>query len=70
MSRRRHREEEIKATLTHDGISISSLAARLYGKDNLAAIWASERNVEAHLRKLQAEGIAVEVGNGQWARAR
>jgi glyoxylase-like metal-dependent hydrolase (beta-lactamase superfamily II) len=61
LSHRRHRERTILAELDKGAASVVELAERLYHKTDQFLKVAAQRNVLAHLLKLQAEGIANEL---------
>jgi glyoxylase-like metal-dependent hydrolase (beta-lactamase superfamily II) len=61
LSHRRHREATIMAQLRAGDWSVVELAERLYHKTDPFLKVAAQRNVLAHLLKLQAEGIAREM---------
>jgi glyoxylase-like metal-dependent hydrolase (beta-lactamase superfamily II) len=58
LAHRKAREATIMAELVNQPWKIPPLAEKLYAKTNLFLKMAAERNVLAHLLKLQAEGIA------------
>lgn len=58
LDRRMQREAEIEAALKQRAGTIPDLAATLYAKADPVLRRASERNVDAHLRKLAREGRA------------
>jgi glyoxylase-like metal-dependent hydrolase (beta-lactamase superfamily II) len=61
LSHRQHRERTILAALEEQDASVAELAERLYHKTDAFLKVAAQRNVLAHLLKLQAEGIAREL---------
>lgn len=61
LSHRQYREGTIVKEITSGPDSVAALAAKLYDKTNIYLKVAAQRNVLAHLLKLQAEGIAVEL---------
>jgi glyoxylase-like metal-dependent hydrolase (beta-lactamase superfamily II) len=58
LAHRVRREAGILAAIAASPASAADLAKRLYGKAEPHLAWAAERNVEAHLDKLAAEGRA------------
>lgn len=58
-NRRISREEEILRTVRREPMSIGGLSQRLYAKSDPVLQGAAERNVLAHLLKLQAEGKVI-----------
>lgn len=61
---REAREEAIAAAISGRAITAGELMDTLYGKSDPTLRRAAERNVNAHLLKLEAEGRAERVGDG------
>lgn len=66
LEHRKKRDEDILVAIAAMPATPDDLARRLYGKQNPSLAWAAERNVEAHLGKLEREGRA-KVSNGVWS---
>lgn len=62
LDHRLKREAEILAAITAAPEAPLGLSQRLYGKTDPHLAWAAQRNVEAHLRKLEREGLAARDG--------
>jgi glyoxylase-like metal-dependent hydrolase (beta-lactamase superfamily II) len=62
LAHRVRREQEVAAALTAEPVSTGSLTDRLYSQTHKLLRLAAERNVLAHLLKLQAEGVAAREG--------
>jgi glyoxylase-like metal-dependent hydrolase (beta-lactamase superfamily II) len=69
IARRDERERAIVNALSRSLVTIQTLADQLYGKTDPMLRYASERNVLAHLLKLEAEGLAEQSGDGWISRA-
>jgi glyoxylase-like metal-dependent hydrolase (beta-lactamase superfamily II) len=67
--RRIAREREILGAVRGGPMSILGLRERLYSKTDPFLQSAAERNVLAHLLKLQAEGAVAPAGDGLWRAA-
>jgi glyoxylase-like metal-dependent hydrolase (beta-lactamase superfamily II) len=69
IARRDERERAIVNALGQSPVTVQTLADRLYAKTDPMLRYASERNVLAHLLKLEAEGLAEQSGDGWISRA-
>ena len=65
LDNRIRRERKILTMVTSQSATASHISATLYAKSDARLAWAAERNVEAHLAKLEAEGY-VHMADGQW----
>jgi glyoxylase-like metal-dependent hydrolase (beta-lactamase superfamily II) len=63
LAHRHKREAAILNKLKHGPLSVAEIAAQLYAKTDERLKLAAERNVLAHLLKLQEEGRAVQLGD-------
>ncbi len=68
LAHRHRREAAILDALRAQSATIPDLAAKLYAKQHPMLKMAAERNVLAHLLKLQIEAMAIE-NNGLWSAA-
>jgi glyoxylase-like metal-dependent hydrolase (beta-lactamase superfamily II) len=64
LARREEREQAIVAAIHQSPLTVEVLADRLYAKTDPMLRYASERNVLAHLLKLEAEGTVTQSGDG------
>jgi glyoxylase-like metal-dependent hydrolase (beta-lactamase superfamily II) len=62
LAHRVKREQEIAAALSAEPVSTAALTDRLYSQTHRLLRMAAERNVIAHLLKLQGEGVAAREG--------
>lgn len=62
LQHRQLREAAILAELEHGPLSVAEIAEQLYAKTEQSLKFAAERNVLAHLLKLQEEGRAAQLG--------
>ena len=65
LDNRRRREAEILAAVALVPMTTGDLARQLYNKSDARLAWAAERNVGAHLQKLDSEG-RVAATDGYW----
>ncbi|MFC7610373.1 hypothetical protein ACFQT2_20865 [Pseudoroseomonas aestuarii] len=64
------REDSLRAALAEGPATVAALVPRLYGALDPRLVPAAGRSLLAHLRKLEAEGLArPEPGSGAWAAA-
>ena len=65
LGNRLRREAEILAAVALAPMTTAELATQLYAKADARLAWAAERNVGAHLQKLESEGRAA-ASDGRW----
>lgn len=63
LQHRQTREAAILSELRRGPLSVAEIAAQLYAKTDESLKFAAERNVLAHLLKLQEEGRAIQLGD-------
>ncbi|PWC29151.1 MBL fold metallo-hydrolase [Teichococcus aestuarii] len=70
LAHRQAREDSLRAALAEGPATVAALVPRLYGALDPRLVPAAGRSLLAHLRKLEAEGLArPEPGSGAWAAA-
>lgn len=66
LENRERREQAIISALRNGPVTAEVLSHTLYRKTDPHIAWAAQRNVEAHLAKLQHEGLVTQTATNEW----